>query len=587
MKENFESVSNIGSGLTRRVFLAGGATIGVSAALAAVTGCSSTPSASNAADTTNGSNGEWAFEVPPKPIDESLITKTVETGILVIGAGPAGFSTALSALDSGESKVVVVAKGNSPSAMGGSMHAMNSSYAQSIGKGVTPDELSHRLRAEWKAQSNNADEAKYMRAAYNSGKMMDWLSAYMTEAGYQTVMEIAPADDDGVFAAPSGAHGFVGNGIPAAGLGIGAALAVMQEQIIAKGGEINFSTTVEQLVREDDNTGRVTAAIAVTADGEYVKYVAQKGVVLATGCITQNDEMLQRFAPQAYAVKQAGGRMTSPNDGHGTRMALWVGAAPQKNWPWGTAYYVAQFYRFDTETLTLTYTGPRYYNMMPSLAVNAEGKRFMNEDSSCGLGVSPHFKQPGMLSYSIWTKNLAYALAPWEDFGRYYGGEDKGTYTGDEIIEVWDTFLGEGPGGEQALEKARFDTIEEIAEHFKLPIDVLKETISNYNQKCERGVDDEYGKRSARLVPVDLSGPFYVMKTMPCVMAVFGGPRCDVDARVLDKNDAVIEGLYEVGTMMGDIYQNYYTFGLTGVNMGFFCLTYGFMTGKALAEGKI
>ncbi|WP_165045968.1 hypothetical protein [Adlercreutzia sp. ZJ138] len=67
----------------------------------------------------------------------------------------------------------------------------------------------------------------------------------------------------------------------------------------------------------------------------------------------------------------------------------------------------------------------------------------------------------------------------------------------------------------------------------------------------------------------------------------FMGPRCDVNARVLDKNDEVIEGLYEVGSMMGDVYQSRYTFLYTGANMGYFCFTYGYLTGKALAKGEI
>jgi hypothetical protein len=299
--------------------------------------------------------------------------------------------------------------------------------------------------------------------------------------------------------------------------------------------------------------------------------------------------MCKAFAPQALAVGEAGGMRQSPNNGDGTKMAFWIGAAPQRNYPWGVGYYIGQFYSIDTEAMRFVFAGPRYYNMMPSLAVNAKGERFMNEDVSVGMGVSPFFKQPGMLGYIIWTKNIAYALAPWEGFGRYYGMDANAeSYSGDEIIELWETGLSENNGGgERTLENAKFDTLDELAEHFDIPVDTLKKTVATYNEKCLAGVDDEFGKRSGRLIGIEDDGPFYVSKTIPAVMEVFGGPRCDIDARVLDDNDTPIEGLYEVGSMMGDIYQNYYTFSLTGVNMGFFCLTYGYMTGKALAEGKI
>jgi succinate dehydrogenase/fumarate reductase flavoprotein subunit len=289
----------------------------------------------------------------------------------------------------------------------------------------------------------------------------------------------------------------------------------------------------------------------------------------------------------AHEIIQAGGIAQSPNDGDGTKMAFWVGAAPQKNYPWGISCYSPLFYSMDPVTWKFFFNGPYYNNMSPAITVNQLGKRYMNEECHIGMATSLLAKQPDMLSYTIWTESLAYAFDRWESFGRYYDApDDLQIYTSEQVIQIWNDGLGEG-AMETPLEKIKVDTLEELAARFALPIQTLKATIEDYNQKCERGFDDEFAKRAGRLIPVDMQGPFYAMKYMPVIMEVFGGPRCDVDGRVLDAEDNPIEGLYEVGSMMGDIYQSIYSFLVTGANMGFFCITYGYLTGKALAEGTI
>ena len=50
-----------------------------------------------------------------------------------------------------------------------------------------------------------------------------------------------------------------------------------------------------QLIREDNNKGRVTGAIAQRADGSYVKFVGKKAIVLATGEFSADKEMLASF----------------------------------------------------------------------------------------------------------------------------------------------------------------------------------------------------------------------------------------------------------------------------------------------------
>jgi hypothetical protein len=52
---------------------------------------------------------------------------------------------------------------------------------------------------------------------------------------------------------------------------------------------------------------------------------------------------------------------------------------------------------------------------------------------------------------------------------------------------------------------------------------------------------------------------------------------------VLDTKEEVIPGLYAVGTIIGDMFANYYSFMHTGISLGATCVTFGYLTGKEIA----
>ena len=61
----------------------------------------------------------------------------------------------------------------------------------------------------------------------------------------------------------------------------------------------------------------------------------------------------------------------------------------------------------------------------------------------------------------------------------------------------------------------------------------------------------------------------------------------NIKMQVLDKSERVIPGLYAVGTIVGDMYSNVYTFLEPGHNLGATCVTFGYLVGKDIAgEGK-
>ena len=97
-------------------------------------------------------------------------------------------------------------------------------------------------------------------------------------------------------------------------------------------------------------------------------------------------------------------------------------------------------------------------------------------------------------------------------------------------------------------------------------------------------MDEDFFKRPGLLIPVK-DGPFYGHSSdAPILLVVCGGLRTNVKMQVLDKENEVIPGLYAVGTIVGDMFANYYTFMPSGINLGSTCLTFPYLVGKDLAD---
>ncbi len=76
---------------------------------------------------------------------------------------------------------------------------------------------------------------------------------------------------------------------------------IVSEMAVEEGADIRFNMKAEQLIRE--NNGPVTGVIASNSDGKYVRFNASKGVILATGGITENEDMLKTSGPPCSALQ--------------------------------------------------------------------------------------------------------------------------------------------------------------------------------------------------------------------------------------------------------------------------------------------
>ena len=128
------------------------------------------------------------------------------------------------------------------------------------------------------------------------------------------------------------------------------------------------------------------------------------------------------------------------------------------------------------------------------------------------------------------------------------------------------------------------DTLEELAEQIGCDPAVFVAEAERYNELCDNGNDEDFGKRAEILYPVK-NPPFYAGHLQACLLTMCGGLRTDLQCRVLDEDDQPIEGLYVCGSAAGDFFGagDYPTF-VAGIGHGR-CVTFGRMAGINTAGG--
>ena len=523
--------------------------------------------------------GKWAFEIPPDPIAEDKITETREAEIIIIGAGTAGLSCAVAAAQAG-GKVILFAKGKGPIGRGGSNFGFHSKYRESLGlKPVEPYPFIYNQLA---TQAFTVDQDKWYKWYQHSEEHINWLIDIMAETGkYQLFMEQIGSmnritDPDSPEYIPVATHAWITDEMQLVGDGQPFVVQTLADKAVSLGAKIYYNTCAQQLVRggkPNGTEGRVEAVIATDADGNYIKFVGTKAIVMATGDFSINRDMMKKYCPHAYdwVTNFDMGEDFDPEngkvygglyDGIGQRMGLWIGAAWQKNYP--------------NTAMGGGFGGPGAGGV--GITLNEKGKRFFCEAHT--LGFNTMFMRNhvyGNKTYQIWDTAFAETGQPWSKGVKT--GYTTPLFTAEEMIENWD----------KAVEEGRYvkaDTIEEVVSKLGLPPETVNE-VARYNKFCETGVDLDFYKNKVHLIPIK-TGPFYGGggETGGNFLTVLGGLRTDIDMKVCDKDDKPIPGLYNIGTMVGDTYFATYTFRISGQNLAMNCGTFGKLTGEYIVANE-
>ncbi|WP_169777175.1 flavocytochrome c [Campylobacter mucosalis] len=101
----------------------------------------------------------------------------------------------------------------------------------------------------------------------------------------------------------------------------------------------------------------------------------------------------------------------------------------------------------------------------------------------------------------------------------------------------------------------KFDTIEDMAAHFKIPLEPLKESIKKYNEGVKAG-KDEFGKPMDTVAGIMIEKPpFYAVRGTPKLHHTMGGVMINTKAQVIDaKTHKPIPGLYAAGEVTGGVH---------------------------------
>ena len=542
-------------GISRRSLLKGAALSAAGVAALGFAGCA--PSGSSE-DGAAAEPAKHTWEVKPEPITD--IAETIDTEVLIIGGGYSGTCCALNAAANG-TKVVLVEKDNVVNGHGvGGTGAVGSRVLDNLG--ITIDKPIEMER--WVSTcGNRCRESLVGKFFRESERCMNWLLDLAEADGAMCMVTVGSRST--VHPEIDCYHMIFGGQTTGEYVNIAN---YIEHLFVAKAQETGnaefvFETPALQLVQAED--GAVTGAICQRPDGTYVQYNASKGVVLATGDISYNDEYLQEFAPIGLKVMT---RLCSDlgNVGDGHNMAAWAGGAFQDG-PWPTMMHPQAAAGFHG----------------PVLFLSPDGKRFMNEatwvQGKCvGIMVNGGHDH----AWSIFdanfeadnTDSLQYGGGMFWDSFRAYGS----TYA--------DASKSHAASVESGVENnpenyKKADTIEELVAQLDMPADVALATIERYNQICEKGEDTDFYKESHFLYPIK-QGPFYATKVGPGLLAVCGGIHISDNFEVLNAENQPIPGLYAIGNCAGDIYAYDYPINVQGNSHGR-CLVEGKCLGEQLA----
>ena len=515
-----------------------------------------------------GDETDWLGKEPD--IDEAAITETVDTDILIVGAGNGGIFAAAYAAANGLNFRVIEQNGN----VQDTRHwygAIDSAAAKEAGE--KPADRAKLLSEISRYASGKCDQRVVKTWINESAAMHDFMRSILEDkygwtcdftSGAEAAWPAENAEHNTDYLFPVQEHNYMASesasGKPRNEL--------LLDYIRELGYDVDFKTSLAKL--EKDSTGRITGIIAQsTEDDHFIRYNANKGVLLACGGFPGNPYMMEQLDPLGTSVTTA--CSYSPADkGYGIRAAVWAGANLDKEAapmlfdrgivaPGVDGGYVASDSAFGGKA----FPGPiRQYNpgTQPFLKVNRNGERFANESSPYNDIVYAAAHQPGRVYAQICDANVL------EDAKRFHtigcsaqtrnGGEKYFQGKVDEAVAAGTLFV--------------CDTIEELADKLGFTgeaKDTFLATVDRYNELYDKQNDEDFGKPAYRLSAIR-TAPFYGCWLGASLLTTEQGIAINDKGQALDNDNKPMPGLYVTGDMSGSFFANNYPCLMAGVAMG-------------------
>lgn len=557
--------------LSRRSFLGLGALATAGVATAGLAGCSPQQKTADADAAESNAGADWLGA--PEEVAASDIVETVETDVVVIGGGNAGLFAAAAAAEEG-ARVVLLEKtpqvgANCREWIG----ALGSSMQQEKGVEIDKHEVIEQLCFY---ASHRCDQRLIRLWADHSGETVDWLDAVVREQdpnAYVFLETDVGAEDHGAYQTFAMQHNVQNDDEKLKSLDF------VAKKVEELGVDVRVSTAMKQLEREDGGTGRVSGVLAESKEG-YVRVNASKGVIVATGGYCSNVDMMaakNKMAVDHCTALEAPGES---NNGDGIRAALWAGAAMDEQptvmvFDRGGVPAGAKGGCAYTQPGIMTHIGSQ-----PFLKVNKDGERFCNESVPYDFMYAAGSLERDGVYCEIWDANWVqqveqfHTLACSRIVPSPTGGHVQIFNVESETAMMEETLIPAGVVVES-------DTLEGLAEKLQIPAKAFVESVERYNELCEKGVDEDFGKEGYRMLPLD-TPPFRAATIGGQLLCTLDGLRVNTDLQVLDGNHDPLPGLYAAGNDSGGFFANNYPELLPGIACGR-TITFGRLAGKTVA----
>ncbi len=466
---------------------------------------------------------------------------TYNTDIVIVGAGGAGMTAALTAAEKGANVIILESQaavgGNSVRATGG-MNAADTpaqdenEFGESAGvektlktarttyaDNVTITKLAEEVEKQW------ADYQANPVGYFDSDELME-LDTMIGGKGInnpELVEELADESADGVewlkkYGIDLTSVGSFGGAsvkrihrpVNAEGktIAVGSYMIPLLEKACEENDKISIQLETTATTILTDENGKAVGVKAVGATGNEVT-VNAKAVILATGGFGANLDMVAELVPalKGFMTTNAAGAQ-----GQGIEMAQALGAATVDM----NQIQIHPTVQFDTAALITE--GLRGDG---AVLINAEGKRFIDEVGTRDVVSAAEIAQPGSYSYLVVDQAML----------------DKSSVIAGYVKRG---FVFQG------------NTYEELAEALGVDAATFAETMNTWNTYVEAKNDPDFG-RTSFAQPLN-TAPYYAIKVTAGVHHTMGGLVINTDTEVLKDDGTVIAGLYAAGEVTGGVH---------------------------------
>lgn len=524
-----------------------------------------------------------SWRIMPNPVSESEIAEVYKCDVLIVGASHAGTMAMHAAVDAGAEVIAIDKKEeNKFHVNGAEVGHINSDYLRARGVPVVdPIELFN----EWlRRAGNRANQSLVMRFCQNCGSAFDYyISVFSDEEMQEVRVKYWPVPDyytgsmNG-YKTWSGTALFPGIFLKGSTT-LTECIRRHHKKAVEIGAQIHYATEAMYPIM---NGTRVEGIVARNGDGQYVKYLAGKGVILSAGDFGGNEEMSKELLCDVADLMDEDDRFFSVGmgDGKGIQIGVWAGGCLESR-PVATMGGNTLFATGMTEgfgCLWLDHKGRRYCNEMYS-------------GDSVITGIACNQEKHGPF-YTLFDSDIARHLQYGTPCHSSFDTSSPEAFAA--LPENMKETLTSGRNGYSKFRGIRgsvayaANTWAEIAEYLELDEEAKKaflESIERYNKLCKEGRDVDFGKEPQLMIALD-KAPFYAVKIPK---AAPGGSLCTVGGLVTNENQQVlnkakdpIRGLFASGNCCGRRFGAQYSTPIAGVSIGM-AITLGYEAGRYVA----